>query len=103
MKGIKIRPDPLPFRNDKRRDFCSRYDGYGDFCSGKESIELHAMTLFCFSYFEDNNVDKNLAAVSLVNKTLEDNPIYSTPILVIAGWFLFSIVIAIEFFRMEIF
>ena len=35
MKGIKIRPDPLPFRNDKRRDFCSRYDGYGDFCSGK--------------------------------------------------------------------
>ncbi len=35
VKGIKIRPDPLPFRNDKRRDFCSRYDGYGDFCSGK--------------------------------------------------------------------
>jgi len=36
VKGIKIRPDPLPFRNDKRRDFCSRYDGYGDFCSGKK-------------------------------------------------------------------
>jgi hypothetical protein len=35
VKGIKIRPDPLPYRNDKRRDFCSRYDGYGDFCSGK--------------------------------------------------------------------
>ncbi|CAF3774801.1 unnamed protein product [Adineta steineri] len=66
LKGIKIRPDPLPFRNDKRRDFCSRYDGYGDFCS-------------------DTNVDKSLATVSLLNKTLEDNPIYSTPILVIAG------------------
>jgi hypothetical protein len=38
VKGIKIRPDPLPYRNDKRRDFCSRYDGYGDFCSGKYAI-----------------------------------------------------------------
>jgi len=66
LKGVKIRPDPLPFRNDKRRDFCSRYDGYGDFCS-------------------DTNVDKNLSPVPLVNKTLEDNPIYSTPIVVIAG------------------
>jgi hypothetical protein len=36
---------------------------------------------------KDANVDKNLAAVALVNKTLEDNPIYSTPILVIAGLF----------------
>jgi hypothetical protein len=30
---MKIRPDPLPVLNDKRRDFCSRFDGYGDFCS----------------------------------------------------------------------
>ncbi|CAF0885021.1 unnamed protein product, partial [Didymodactylos carnosus] len=66
LRGIKIRPDPLPSRNDKRRDFCSRYDGYGDFCS-------------------DTNVDKNLQPVPLLNKTLEDNPIYSTPILIIAG------------------
>jgi hypothetical protein len=36
---------------------------------------------------KDTNVDKSLAAVSLINKTLEDNPIYSTPILVIAGLF----------------
>jgi hypothetical protein len=68
VKGIKIRPDSLPYQNDKRRDFCSRYDGYGDFCS-------------------DTNVDKSLVAVPLINKTLEDNPIYSTPILVIAGLF----------------
>ena len=40
-----------------------------------------------FVSFKDANVDKNLAAVSLVNKTLEDNPIYSTPILVVAGLF----------------
>jgi hypothetical protein len=40
--------------------------------------------------FLDTNVDKNLVAVPLVNKTLEDNPIYSTPILIIAGWFFFN-------------
>ncbi|CAF3511522.1 unnamed protein product [Rotaria socialis] len=66
LKGVPIRPDPLPYRNDKRREFCSHYDGYGDFCS-------------------DTNVDKNLVPIPLINKTLEDNPIYSTPILVIAG------------------
>ena len=42
-----------------------------------------------FLYFKDTNVDKNLAPVGLLNNTLEDNPIYSKPILVIAGWFLF--------------
>ncbi|CAF0873469.1 unnamed protein product [Didymodactylos carnosus] len=31
------------------------------------------------------NVDKSLSPVALLNKTLEDNPIYSTPILIIAG------------------
>lgn len=35
--------------------------------------------------FSDVNVDKSLSPVSLVNKTLEDNPVYSTPIVVIAG------------------
>jgi hypothetical protein len=25
QKGLKIRPDPLPELNDKRRDFCSRF------------------------------------------------------------------------------
>lgn len=37
----------------------------------------------------DTNVDKSLSPVPLVNKTLEDNPIYSTPIVVIAGSFSF--------------
>jgi hypothetical protein len=83
VKGIKIRPDPLPFRNDKRRDFCSRYDGYGDFCSGK-LLGTSQQQLSIFR-FEDINVDKSLASVPLLNKTLEDNPIYATPILVIAG------------------
>lgn len=39
VKGIKIRPDPLPYQNDKRREFCSRYDGYGDFCSGNNQLK----------------------------------------------------------------
>lgn len=34
----------------------------------------------------DTNVDKSLTPVPLLNKTLEDNAIYSTPIVVIAGW-----------------
>lgn len=45
--------------------------------------------------FKDTNVDKNLAPVPLVNRTLEDNPIYSTPILVIAG--LFSAIFVLRF------
>lgn len=34
---MKIRPDPLPVSNQKKRDFCTRYDGYGEFCHGKRS------------------------------------------------------------------
>lgn len=33
VKGMRIRPDPLPVINDRRRDFCSKFDGYGDFCT----------------------------------------------------------------------
>jgi hypothetical protein len=68
VKGLKIRPDPLPNMNDKRRDFCSRYDGYGDFCINE-------------------NIDKPLRPAPVINKTLEDHPVYSTPIVIIAGKF----------------
>lgn len=66
LKGMKIRPDPLPNMNDKRRSFCSKYDGYGDFCLNE-------------------NIDKRLLPVPIINKTLEDHPIYETPILIVAG------------------
>jgi hypothetical protein len=83
VRGVKIRPDPLPYRNDQRREFCSHYDGYGDFCNGNDSLTYLTRThLECFV---DVNVDKSLVPVPLMNKTLQDNPIYSTPILVIAG------------------
>ena len=35
VQGSKIKPDPLAGKNEKRRKFCSKYDGYGDFCEGK--------------------------------------------------------------------
>lgn len=38
-----------------------------------------------FVDFIDINVDKSLSPIPLINKTLENNPIYATPILVIAG------------------
>ncbi len=66
LTGLRIRPDPLPNMNDGRRDFCSRYDGYGDFCSS-------------------DNVDKPLKPAPIINKTLEDHPVYNTPIYIIGG------------------
>ena len=63
---MKIRPDPLPVSNDPRREFCSKFDGYGDFCY-------------------DHNVDKQLKPIPLINKTLDDHPIFSIPILIIGG------------------
>jgi hypothetical protein len=36
-------------------------------------------------FSSDINVDRSLLTVPLINKTLEDNPVYATPILVVAG------------------
>ena len=34
VKGNQIKPDPLSTKNSKRREFCAKHDGYGDFCDG---------------------------------------------------------------------
>jgi len=34
VKGTQIKPDPLATKNSKRRAFCTKHDGYGDFCDG---------------------------------------------------------------------
>jgi len=34
VRGDQIKPDPLATKNSKRRDFCAKHDGYGDFCDG---------------------------------------------------------------------
>lgn len=52
--------------NDKRRDFCSRYDGYGEFCVSE-------------------NIDKQLKPAPIINKTLEDHPVYNIPIVIVGG------------------
>lgn len=34
VRGAQIKPDPLATKNSKRREFCAKHDGYGDFCDG---------------------------------------------------------------------
>ena len=43
VQGSKIKPDPLAGKNEKRRKFCSKYDGYGDFCEGKTKLTIYVM------------------------------------------------------------
>jgi len=38
VTGKQIQPDPLSSKNAKRRQFCSKHDGYGDFCDSKFAI-----------------------------------------------------------------
>jgi len=35
VSGLKVAPDPGVHRNEGRRDFCKKYDGYPEFCDGK--------------------------------------------------------------------
>ena len=41
VKGSDIKPDPLANKNEQRRSFCAKYDGYGDFCDGKWLCQNH--------------------------------------------------------------
>ena len=38
----------------------------------------------------DDNIDKPLLPAPIINKTLEDHPVYTTPILVVAGIYIMS-------------
>ena len=67
IKGSKIIPDPQVSRNDARRGFCKKYDGYGEFCD---------------SAFVDKPAIK---PVSLLDENLQKNPIYHSPIIIIPG------------------
>jgi len=49
VRGNQIKPDPLSTRNSKRREFCAKHDGYGDFCDGLcLTSSLLASFLCCF-------------------------------------------------------
>ncbi|XP_070557741.1 protein O-linked-mannose beta-1,2-N-acetylglucosaminyltransferase 1-like [Ptychodera flava] len=53
--------------NNKRREvFCKQYEGYGDFCS-------------------EENVKKLLRPTPLDDESLKNNPVFSTPIVVVPG------------------
>uniref|UniRef100_A0A915KJZ2 Alpha-1,3-mannosyl-glycoprotein 2-beta-N-acetylglucosaminyltransferase n=1 Tax=Romanomermis culicivorax TaxID=13658 RepID=A0A915KJZ2_ROMCU len=67
LDGLKIRPDPLLYRrNDAKRHFCQKYDGYEEFC-------------------DDARLDDSLSSAPLRASDNRSDPIYQVPILVIAG------------------
>ena len=37
-KGESIIPDKMNMKNTKKREFCKKFDGYGEFCAGKKKI-----------------------------------------------------------------
>lgn len=67
IKGTEIIPDPQVSRNDARREFCKKYDGYGEFCDPT---------------YADNPPIK---PIGLVDENLESNPVYHSPILIVPG------------------
>ena len=38
VKGTKIKPDPMADKNEEKRKFCAKHDGYGDFCQGADTV-----------------------------------------------------------------
>lgn len=65
--GSQVIPDPPANRNDIRREFCKKYDGYGEFC-------------------DPSHVDEPfLKPADLTDEKLKENPVYSSPILIIPG------------------
>ena len=67
IQGSEIIPDPQVSRNDARRDFCKKYDGYGEFCDAT---------------YVDNPPIK---PVGLVDENLETNPVFHSPIIIVPG------------------
>ncbi|CAI9734253.1 protein O-linked-mannose beta-1,2-N-acetylglucosaminyltransferase 1-like [Octopus vulgaris] len=66
MQGTKVRPDPMAYRNDQRREFCTKYEGYVDFC-------------------DIGHIDDIIKPVSLVYSNFKGHKIFSTPIVIIPG------------------
>ncbi|XP_033745056.1 protein O-linked-mannose beta-1,2-N-acetylglucosaminyltransferase 1-like isoform X2 [Pecten maximus] len=66
LEGLKVAPDPGGYRNEGRRAFCKKYDGYADFCDASK-------------------IDKTISPVALVDKSLFNNPVFDVPIIIIPG------------------
>lgn len=117
VTGKKIQPDPLASKNGNRRNFCSKYDGYGEFCDGEltffhglrkftsqlvssrpvDSGSKSVMKSLCIVYLcvcvllTANRVDDSLTPAPLSDKDLENHAIFQVPIAVIPGSLLFKL------------
>ena len=80
VKGSKIKPDPLANKNEKRRKFCAKYDGYGDFCEGNFQLFISCMLIFfvhCFSVFNCSAFTFDANHVLSKKKKKPKTPIFS--------------------------
>lgn len=75
--GQSIHPDMIARRNKDRQEFCTKNSGYGDFCSGMFANEP-------------------LFPAPLVNTSMKNHPIFSVPIIVLAGMSLYSLPMTLE-------
>ncbi|XP_041349879.1 protein O-linked-mannose beta-1,2-N-acetylglucosaminyltransferase 1-like [Gigantopelta aegis] len=64
--GQAIVPDPDVIRNDARRNFCKKYDGY-------------------FEYCDPSHVDEFPKTVRVIDQAFSEHPIFSVPIVVVPG------------------
>ncbi|KAK6175496.1 hypothetical protein SNE40_013951 [Patella caerulea] len=64
--GRQVIPDPEVYRNDERRAFCVKYGGYSELC-------------------DPAHVDDLIKPVKVINKQMEANKVYATPIIIIPG------------------
>jgi len=70
VKGNQIKPDPLASKNSKRRDFCAKHDGYGDFCDGLHSL----VTLLCwFKYTVEHETQQHDDTLASLKAAAEDD------------------------------
>ena len=85
MDGLKIRPDPVVRheQNDARRHFCTKHDGYEDFCDGMSFCSLF---VYNNAHFAADHIDEQLRPVALpsISERIND-PIFNVPLLIVAG------------------
>ena len=66
LTSSKIMIEPEWKRNDRRREFCTKYEGYIDFCNPV-------------------NIDEELVAIETADKTLKGHKIFETPVIIVPG------------------
>ena len=90
VKGTKVRPDPMLGKNEAKRKFCAKFDGYGDFCLGLP-LPLSSSNL---SWTLGSTVNVAVVLADKIDELLEAAPlsdgqtktqIHSTPIILVAG------------------